>query len=81
LEQILAKLLEHGLPGLLLAYFIWKNHDLTKRLRQLEDSRHVEVKENMETFSESRITLDLFKVEIRGKLEQIRDAIMQKGNK
>lgn len=75
MEQILAKLLEHGLPGIVIAILVWKNWDMTKRMRQVEDARHQETKDYLIAYSAMSTVLQTFQTEIRGKLESVKDAL------
>lgn len=75
MDQILAKLLEHGLPGIVIAILLYKNWDMTKRMREIEDARNKETKEYLTAYSGMSNVLQMFQAELRGKLESVKDAI------
>lgn len=78
MDQIIAKILEHGPFGLVAAYFLWKNWELTKRLRHLQDARQEESKEHSESNAATRETINSLKAEMRAKLDSIRDFLVQR---
>jgi len=71
-------LMTQGPFAVLCGYLAWRNWDLQKRLRQLEDARFNDLRHHVESLSTLQSAMGTFKSEIRGKLDSIKEAIIQK---
>jgi hypothetical protein len=84
-EQIVSKLLEYGPMGLFAIYLLYRNRELNKKVSELEnekdsiqENRVEDVKDNYEVMNALVGTLKEFLVEVRGKLDAIKDELKEK---
>lgn len=75
MDQVITKLLEYGLPGLILVcmgYYIWYQ---SKRIDKITDDRFEDSKDQLAAMTALQMAIKEMTSEIRQKLEVLKDAV------